>query len=743
MKTNSFFSQIEILETRIAPAVMLTPSFSNLGAFHTATYTDVDGDIVKITATSFPSGGGIFTANMFETTITGLAEQLERLDLHLNNTFEGANLVFTVTQVVGGNGLANVGSIDSTGFRLGTVTVKGDLGQIDATSNITAVPAIKSLVANSMGRFGADTQAAGTIDPLHSQISGALGSLLVKHDVIHAFIDVTGADGKIGPIMIKGSLIGGSTTSSGSISASVSIDRTMIKGDVEGGTGDKSGYITSGGTLAMNPFGLEIGGSLIGGSNANSGTIFSTGNMGKVVINHNVQGGTATRTGLIATQAALTSVNISGSLIGGADTFSGAIRSDGAMGPVNIDHDVQGSSGAHSGDIESLTTIASVTIGGSLIGGPAVNSGEINSTGDMGKVTIGHDVVGGAGSASGVINSLGKLAGVQINGSLYGGSNAGFASTPIASGGIFSLGDMGPVKITHDMLGGTGFASGSIQCNSILTSVKIGGSLTGGTGDKSGTIFVIGNLGTVWIGHDFTGGSISGTTAGLDRSGFITSSTGRIVGVTIGGSIITGTDTSTNGNLSKNASIRAWKDLGFLYVGGNIIGTGASPVVISASGQLAPSATVDLAIGPITVVGRVEHTNFLAGYDFNLNAVNGDASISLVNVGANWVASNLVAGVMNTASGNTNFGDANDAPIGGSLISKIVGIIIKGQVFGTPTNVNNTDHFGFVANHVVSLAIGTPSNPVILLNVGPLTDDRNVGETVFTTLVNDVKVHEM
>ena len=384
MKTNSFFSQIEILETRIAPAVMLTPSFSNLGAFHTATYTDVDGDIVKITATSFPSGGGIFTANMFETTITGLAEQLERLDLHLNNTFEGANLVFTVTQVVGGNGLANVGSIDSTGFRLGTVTVKGDLGQIDATSNITAVPAIKSLVANSMGRFGADTQAAGTIDPLHSQISGALGSLLVKHDVIHAFIDVTGADGKIGPIMIKGSLIGGSTTSSGSISASVSIDRTMIKGDVEGGTGDKSGYITSGGTLAMNPFGLEIGGSLIGGSNANSGTIFSTGNMGKVVINHNVQGGTATRTGLIATQAALTSVNISGSLIGGADTFSGAIRSDGAMGPVNIDHDVQGSSGAHSGDIESLTTIASVTIGGSLLGGTGGDSGELYSIGNMG-----------------------------------------------------------------------------------------------------------------------------------------------------------------------------------------------------------------------------------------------------------------------------------------------------------------------------------------------------------------------
>ena len=37
-----------------------------------------------------------------------------------------------------------------------------------------------------------------------------------------------------------------------------------------------------------------------------------------------------------------------------------------------------------------------MTIGGSLIGGSGMSSGEIISSGDMGAVKIGHDVQGGS-----------------------------------------------------------------------------------------------------------------------------------------------------------------------------------------------------------------------------------------------------------------------------------------------------------------------------------------------------------
>ena len=59
----------------------------------------------------------------------------------------------------------------------------------------------------------------------------------------------------------------------------------------------------------------------------------------------------------------------------------------------------------------------------------------------------------------------------------------------------------------------------------------------------------------------------------------------------------------------------------------------------------------------------------------------------MVKVGGDWAASNLVAGAINTASGNKIFGDGNDASIGSGnteITSKIASIVINGQVFGTP-----------------------------------------------------------
>src|SRR5207248_7571559 len=110
-------------------------------------YTDVDGDKVTVAVSSDTLNSGLFTS-----VASGVGEQLQKLDLS-GGGFDGASLTFSVVKVPGGDGLANVGYINATGHDLGTVTVKGDLGQIDAGSGSATVPAIKSLAVNSLGRF--------------------------------------------------------------------------------------------------------------------------------------------------------------------------------------------------------------------------------------------------------------------------------------------------------------------------------------------------------------------------------------------------------------------------------------------------------------------------------------------------------------------------------------------------------------------------------------------------------------
>jgi hypothetical protein len=73
----------------------------------------------------------------------------------------------------------------------------------------------------------------------------------------------------------------------------------------------------------------------------------------------------------------------------------------------------------------------------------------------------------------------------------------------------------------------------------------------------------------------------------------------------------------------------------------------------------------------------------LAGYGAGDTPLNADAQIGKVSIGGDWIISNLVAGVMNVASFNQSFGDANDAKISGpgttdtATVSKIARVVIK------------------------------------------------------------------
>jgi hypothetical protein len=204
--------------------------------------------------------------------------------------------------------------------------------------------------------------------------------------------------------------------------------------------------------------------------------------------------------------------------------------------------------------------------------------------------------------------------------------------------------------------------------------------------------------------------------------------------VKIGGSIISGIDTSTGGDLFTNGSIRADDDIGSLTVKGSLIGhrntgTGATPVIISARGQ-ALSATSDVAIGRISIGGHVEFASILAGYNTFLAPSNGNAQIGQVKVGGDWVASSIVAGVTDTGTGG--FGGAGDTIIGGSAsIAKIASIVIGGQVVGTP----GSDRFGFVSHTIGSFKAAGFTAPLLAATAGQFFD--------LALITGDVTVREI
>src|SRR5687767_8076388 len=179
MRTNLFVpARIESLESRIAPASVFV------------TYTDVDGDLVKITASNRGAvappldkvGDLAFVGG-------GTDGQLATLTL-TESGFDGASIVFTVTKKAGGDGLAHVGFINAGFGDLDRVIVKGDLGRIMAGDLATADdPGLNLLQVRTMGTLGLVTQ--GGAGDLRSFIVGRLGAVKVAGDFTDASLVVT------------------------------------------------------------------------------------------------------------------------------------------------------------------------------------------------------------------------------------------------------------------------------------------------------------------------------------------------------------------------------------------------------------------------------------------------------------------------------------------------------------------------------------------------------------------------
>ncbi len=413
-----------------------------------------------------------------------------------------------------------------------------------------------------------------------------------------------------------------------------------------------------------------------------------------------MEGGSGSFSGTVGAST-MGNVTVKGSILGGAGQNSGAITSVHNIGTVSVTGDLQGGGGVDSGTIHAGGNMAAANVGGSVIGSGTEDTGKVTTTGNLGKLTIGVDLRGGSAADSGDIAVGGTLGTVTIGGNIQGGS---------------------------------GSVSGALIVTGNVAAVTVSGSVIGGSSDSSGAILADGNLGPLVIGGSLIGGSIVGVEPEtLIATGYVQAI--NIASVHVGGSIISGTQLDVNDIvLTQSGSIRATDDIGPMTVGGSLVGNGEDPVIISAGGLVAlpSSAKQDVALASVTVLGRVQRADILAGYNVNLNPVNGNASIGPVVVGLDWIASSIAAGV-ETADGSLNFGQLTDHEINAGrppdLISTIASIRIGGQALGS---TDALEHFGFVAEEIGSLSVGGTN---FGLRPGPHNDDLVVGATNNLTLV--------
>ena len=198
----------------------------------------------------------------------------------------------------------------------------------------------------------------------------------------------------------------------------------------------------------------------------------------------------------------------------------------------------------------------------------------------------------------------------------------------------------------------------------------------------------------MFINKVFIGGDLDGSEGGA-KAGLL-----RVRGG-IGSVVVKG---SVNGGADLSGSV-VGGSVGKITIGGGLTSADpAKPVTIGALGNLdAANATDAVAIKKLIVGGAVLNAQILAGYKRDLTPFNPDASIGKINVGGNWSASSVAAGVADST--HDGFGH-NDTLIAGdttpALLAQIASIIIAGTATGSAAA---GDFFGITAQQVASAKI--------------------------------------
>jgi hypothetical protein len=204
----------------------------------TATFVDVDGDLVTVKRTAGAFAPGDFTINA-----AGIGGLLQSLDV--TPEVSGKAFDLTITAKVGpkgGNGFVNVGEIDARQTDLGKVTIGGELQDLSVGDNNDSRIALGSLAVQSLGTLG------GTA-PFGDEINGkdGLGKITVKTDIRSTDIYSNNPTGNLTSLTVGGSVtrstiqsaagigtivVGGSFRDDGRIQANNRIGAITIGGDL-------------------------------------------------------------------------------------------------------------------------------------------------------------------------------------------------------------------------------------------------------------------------------------------------------------------------------------------------------------------------------------------------------------------------------------------------------------------------------------------------------------------------------
>jgi hypothetical protein len=596
----------------------------------------------------------------------------------------GSSLLGKVTAI------GKIGSVDIDGSLVGKVgativdgTTYANWGLIDAAAGIGSVKIGSNASHGIKGGLGANSGAI---------VSGTdIGSVTISGSVVGGFgtnsgsIQALGKIGSVKLIILQGAEGGGS----GVITGGTLQSATLVH--IYGGTGIGSGGILTVGNLTS----VKVGGTVSGGF------IESQANIGAIEIGGTLHAGSGASTGRISAGGSISSLEV-GSLVGGSEANSGSVFtgtnpfSAGNIGSVKVAAGLYGGAGANSGSIiTSQGNIGSIKVGSDSVGSSGLNggvgsfSGAIFAEGTVGKVKITGNLIGSSGADSASLHSFGKLASINVSGNVIGGAGEGsaaiFSHDQIGSGSAGNIGSV-TISIVFGLSENGGAGAAQIHAEGSLGKARIG-ALVGGSGAKSGSI-IVGD------------GAISSGSGAIRLNLFDATAAGGAGTIEVHGRLAS---LAVKGAV-RSATIHVGEDLGAFSAGT------LSDTIITAGGQAEQGRTADVAIGKITISGNVENSQILAGFSIAGNAVNADAQIGAVKVGGSWSASDLVAGAVDFD--DDGFGNADDRKAPGAdnaaIVSRIASITIAGVVSGTPDTVSADDHFGFVAQEIGSFkAAGT------------------------------------
>lgn len=668
------------------------------------------GDLGRIDVGGGPSSKALGTLNVASLGVQGAATQ-GGLSVSTVSNITGTLGTVNVSGNVDGTVTAqDYRSRPGTG-KIGHLNIGGSLdGNTSSGSGQIFFSGSLGTAVISGGIEGGSADFSGTIagygtSPGTFETFSKIGSVTVKGSVP----DDPNPNPSPIPSLPGTSILGGSGGLSGGIVA-VDVGTVTVAGDIHGGTGIASGGIQGAGKLGT----VVVDGSLIGGnfnpaniSNApasNAGLI-AGGSIRSVTIGKDIDGGSGLNSGEVVSMGTIQKVTVMGDLSGGSagtasdNGFAGLISAQ-ALGKVVIDGSL---------------------IGGNLVSGDSNQTGSddgaILSNTSIGSIYIGKNLSGGSGPSSGIIMTEGGAIGTltiggadATDGSVVGGSGA-------SSGTISVQGAVGRLTLTQDLTGGSGAGSGDLEIDGAVSSLTIAGSVTGGTANNTGTIAVVGLLKSATIKGGLTGSS-SGATM-LSDTGYVQA--GEIGAMAVGGALTSGTAGSgglgTSGAIRSLSSIGSLS-IGSLV--GN--STNPAIISAVGRANLPANAKTDVAIQNLTVNGNASYADILAGYNADTQngarplgtGVSADAQIGTVRIDGNLTATNIVAGV---GPGATGFGAADSTALGGagvtdlpSIISRISKVIIAGSV---EPPASSTDSYGIAAQYVLSATVTGVAVPLV------------------------------